>query len=355
MTDFEGTGPVEAAAAALARACASSEAIVSMAQRSPVGPRAVRVQPAGEPDREACASLAACLEGEGWVDAVAARPKCVYVRVSTHALRTWVAEGLAGRAGGSEGAGQSIEVVLPDEGRSLHRFRERATGGSIAALLRSRGFEVSVGASEAGVRVDGEDVPVGEVDVRHGPLRARHGGSVDADDIASELGGAHAEALLALVLLRTQRARRAQLDDDKLRREAAAFDALLAARRNADGAAGRAAPPAGDGDQAVRELAAELDMLPLSAARAAGALEPALVTRMVFSIAERSIAAQAFLPASDPLRSCAGEAIDVALTLAGVEVPRGMQTATSPAGVEPEMPRPWAGEEIRLPAAGAAR
>jgi hypothetical protein len=353
MTEFEGTGPVEAAAGALARACAGKEAAVSMAQRSPVGPRAVRVQPA-EPDREACAALAACLDGEGWVETVVSRPKCVYVRVTTHALRTWVAEGLAGRAGGSEGDGQKVEVAYPEEGRSLHRFRERAAGRSIAAMLRSRGFEVAIGAREAGVSMNGKDVPVGEVDVRHGPLRARHGGSVDADDVAAELGGAHAEALLALVLLRTQRARRAQLDDDKLSREAAAFDALLAARRIADGAAGRAAPPAGDGDQAVRELAAELDQLPLTAARAAGALEPALVTRLAHSIAERSLAAEAFLPASDPLWSCAGEAIDVALTLAGVEVPRGKRTATSPAGVEPEKPRPWAGE-IPLSAAGAAR
>jgi hypothetical protein len=103
-------------------------------------------------------------------------------------------------------------------------------------------------------------------------------------------------------------------------------------------------PAAGDGSEpAARDLALELDLLPGAAARAAGALEPSLLIRFVRSVADRVHAAKTYLPAADGLWPAAGEAIDVALSLAGMEVPRGSGLATSPAGVEPEVPRPWAG------------
>ena len=178
---------------------------------------------------------------------------------------------------------------------------------------------------------------VGEVDVRHGPLRARHGGSVGADDVIGELRsrllrsgypaaaeGSPAE-LLSLALLRTERERRAQLDDDRLEREASAFEALLATRRMVD-AGGHEAPDEaleGDGDGAIRELAGALDMLPNAAARATSALDAALITRFRRSVVDRAQAVQKYLPADDPLWAAVGKALDVAHGLAGLDTPRG--------------------------------
>ena len=98
-------------------------------------------------------------------------------------------------------------------------------------------------------------LPVGEMDARHGPLRARNGGSVSADDVVAEVGralpavggeplatvpgsvsedevGAYGEAVLALLLLATPRGRRIQLDDAAVRRETETF-ACLATPRSA--------------------------------------------------------------------------------------------------------------------------
>jgi hypothetical protein len=359
---FAGSGPVETHVLDLLRDCAGGEFEASIAPRSPLGPRAVRIQlrdaPA-DPTPEAWRALASVLEDQWWVDAVAPRPQQAYVRVTTGALRGWVAAG-SGPVTGSEGAGRSVRMWLRarDPG-SLAGRRQAAVGRSLAALLSSRGFRTALVEGQPEVDGRGRLVPVdlGEVDVQHGPLRARHGGSVNAGDVLGEIrdrlapspADAHAEALLAFVLLRTPRTRRVQLADETLKREASGFASLLEARAIAGTCAAAPdenglGPAAGDGSEpSVRDLALELDLLPGVAARAAEALEPSLLIRFVRSVADRVHAAKTYLPAADGLWPAAGEAIDVALSLAGVEVPRGTGSATSPAGVEPEVPRPWAG------------
>jgi hypothetical protein len=362
---YAGTGPVEFQVLAMLRDCAGDGFETSIAPRSPLGPRAVRVQlkdAPGRPSPEAWQALGSVLEDQWWVDAVAPRPRHLYLRVTTDALRTWVAAGSVPVAG-EEGAGRSIRVWLRErDPASLEGRRQAAVGRSVAALLASRGFKtsVAVGAPPAPEGAHLVPVDLGEVDVRHGPLRARHGGSVNVDDVLGDVndrlapspapagwGDLHAEALLTFVLLRTPRARRIQLDDETLKREAAAFASLLEARAIADT---RAAAPDGAGlgpatgsEPAARELASELDLLPGTAARAAEALEPALLIRFTRSVADRVHIAKTSLPAADGLWQAAGDSIDVALSLAGVGLPRGTGLATSPAGVEPEMPRPWAG------------
>jgi hypothetical protein len=364
---YAGTGPVESNVLALLQDCAGGEFEASIAPRSPLGPRAVRVQLREAPDApspEAWKALASVLKDQWWVDAVAPRAQHVYLRVTTGALRTWVAAG-TGPVMGDEGRGRSVRVWLRErDPGSLGGRRQAAVGRSVAALLASRGFETSVVTGRPAAPDGGQLVPVdlGEVDVRHGPLRARHGGSVNADDVLEEVrgrlasapgvagsGDLHAEAMLAFVLLRTQRTRRVQLADETLEREASAFASLLEARAIAHTRAAEPdetglGPVAGDGSEpAVRELATELDLLPGVAARAAETLEPALLIRFIRSVADRVQTAKTYLPATDALWPAAGEAIDVAMSLAGMEVPRGTGLATSPAGVEPEVPRPWAG------------
>jgi hypothetical protein len=365
---FAGTGPVEAGVLALLGECAGGEFEASVAHRSPLGPRALRVQlkeATADPSPEAWTALGSVLEDQWWVDAVAPRPKYLYLRLTTDALRAWVAGG-PGPVEGDDGAGRSIRVWLRarDPG-SLAGRRQAAVGRSVAALLTSRGFRTAVVEGQPAAGGRGRLVPVdlGEVDVRHGPLRARHGGSVNVDDVLGDIrrrlapshglaegGDRFAEALLAFVLLRTPRTRRVQLADETLEREASAFATLLEARAIAGSRAAAPdgnglGPAAGDGSEpAVRDLALELDMLPGVAARAAEALEPSLLIRFVRSVADRMHAAKTYLPASDGLWPAAGEAIDVAMSLAGVEVPGEPGLATSPAGVEPEVSRPWAGE-----------
>jgi hypothetical protein len=344
----DGVGPVETRVVALLRDRAGGEFATSIAPRSPLGPRAVRVRLKGAPNGsspDAWRELARLLQEEPWVDAVAPRPQQLYVRVTSEALRSWVAAGLGGErpARGDEGAGRPVVVrlggaVAPG---TLDAFRRAAVARSVAALLRSRGFQVetetTAGEAAPVVVIVGEapsplgervvHAQVGEVDVRHGALRARHGGSVSAGDVLGEIRDGLAppganedypDRLLAYLLLREPRARRVQLDDERLLREGVAFESVLEARAMADA-------PGGDGmaadgaDQAVRALAAELDLLPAVAARAASELEPALLIRFVRSVGDRSHAARAHLPPADPLWPAAGEAIDAALALAGLE------------------------------------
>jgi hypothetical protein len=357
------TGAVQAQVLALLNSYGEGDFTTTIAQRSPLGPRTVRVG-AGEgrerASQVACEDLARWLASQPAVDAVSARPPHVYVRVSTDALRAWVAGGFA-VTDSAEGADQLavVRFAEPDETqpRSLDAFREAAMGRAVVALLGSRGFDLVIERVAAGALVEAEPdaelaatrvvvgsafpggaedllAPVGGVDVRHGALRARHGGSVSAEDLLHDLRermagrfvranagtepwrDAYAQALLTFALLRTPRAQRVQLDDDKLRREAGDFDAVLAAR-----ALPRTGVVDDVGEDAVREMAVELDLLPIVVGRAAQALEPTFLTRFARSLAERTRAARAYMPATDPLWPAVDEAIDLALSLAGIYVP----------------------------------
>ncbi|HMI90654.1 MAG TPA: hypothetical protein VK509_04785 [Polyangiales bacterium] len=348
---------------------------IAVAQRSPAGPWAFKLH---APNRvPTCAAL---LQAESWVERVAVRPQHVYVRVGCERLCEWVAEGFADGAaaarvvGGAEGRGRSVLVRAVDVDalvaagvpRPLRMFRETAVARSVAALLRSRGFEVGLDLLAPG-RETYDDVwaaapgsvthtvvvgsgvplpselergdhvvhlPVGEVDVRHGPLRARNGGSVSADDVVAEVAAvsgsedeaaAYGEAVLALLLLATPRGRRIQLDDAAVRRETETFACLAtpgsAGESGSDGG-GEVGPAAGSGVEESRSLAAELDLIATNAARAATALDPALLARSLRSIGERreQVAASAVGLSGRRLQRVATPAIEVTLGLAGIGV-----------------------------------
>lgn len=354
---FEGRGPAQRRLLEWLGARVPDASLdVAVAQRSPAGAWALKVH---APNRvPTCAEL---LQAEDWVERVVARPQHLYVRIGSERLCEWVAEGFGPRSpdsaaryhagartaegdrvAGSEGAGRSVLVRAVDVdalartagSRPLSLFRETAVARSVAALLRSRGFDVHLELLSPGRETYGElwaaapgsvthtivvggGVPmptecergdhvvhldVGEVDVRHGPLRARHGGSVSADDAIEEASRRLADAglepseihradVLALLLIATPRARRVQIDDAALAREAETFASLIdmAGLEASDSTPDVAACPASADD--IRELAAELDLLATNAGRAAGALEPALVARSLRSIAERRILA----------------------------------------------------------------
>jgi hypothetical protein len=329
----------------------------------------------------ACEDLAHWLAGQPSIDAVSAKPPNVYVRVSTDALRVWVAAGFADAPSDQTVEGTDLAVVRFTEAaspRTLDQFREAAMGRAIAALLGSRGSDLLIERSPAGELPDPEPdlelaasvvvvgsaltrhaaeecAPVGGVDVRHGPLRARHGGSVSAEDVLGDVGTRHAfgapadhedwrdayaDALLSFALLRTGRTKRVEVDDDKLARAAEEFASILAAR---------ACPRGGGvfdeaGDDAVRELAVELDLLPTVMARAAASLEPSFLLRFARSVAERTRLARTYMPPDDPLWPVVDEAIDLALSIAGIYIPPEVWSAASRAPLGPEQPHPWAAE-----------
>jgi hypothetical protein len=385
---YDASGAVQAQVLALLNEYSDGDFVTTIAQRSPLGPRTVRVATAAERERAsrvACEDLARWLANHPSVDAVSSRPPHVYLRVSTEALRSWVGEGFAeGTVVGDTGGGEQLAVIRfaepeGDRVRTLDEFREAAMGRAVASLLGSRGFDLVIerwspdhepepepdAELAATVVVVGgafprsnDDLlaPVGGVDVRHGALRARHGGTVSAEDVLGDISErmagrfarkvdpaagwreSYADALLTFAMLRAGRSKRIALDDEKLKREAAEFDAVLAAR---------AEPRVGVvdevGEDDVRELAVELDLLPMVIARAAQALEPSFLIRFARSLADRVRAARAYMPPTDPLWPAVDEAIDLALSLAGIYVPPEVWSAASRAPLGPEQPHPWVG------------
>jgi hypothetical protein len=397
LGSYGGLGPVQARVLAKLGDYAECDFATSIAERSPLGSRVIRIQPAPGPSgipAVACQDLAQWLAKQPWTEATTARPTHVYIRVSTNALRSWVAASLvdSGPASPRERGRQAV-VRLADSAvpppRPLDLFREAVVGRAIAALLTLSGDEVVLdpvtptrsdtaaqalrGMGSIVVHLDGASATggadvvrasVGCVDVPHGPLRARHGGAVSADDLLDEIregeaqrrgqdlsdlvqarSDEYAEALLAFILLRTERARHIQLDEGKLRVESAAFDSVLTARGIAGTFTGplgiSAATPAGaEGDErALRDLAIELDLLFPVAARAASGLEPALLTRYVRSLAAQALAARSHLPATDPLWPAIGRAIDLALAWIGIDLPAEMWKAM-PAAPLAQVPSP---------------
>jgi hypothetical protein len=381
----------------------------AVAQRSPAGPWAIKIH---APNRvPSCAEL---LQPESWVERVAVRPQHLYVRLTTERLCEWVVEGFAPGGPdpltGSEGRGRSVLVRAVDvdaltaagEPRPLRLFRETAVARAVAALLRSRGFEVTLellppggagretydeiwaaapgavthtvvvgGGVPAPSEVERGDhvvhLPVGEVDVRHGPLRARNGGSVSADDVVAEVvrglsaerraalestagdkGGvnAYGEAVLALLLIATPRARRLQLDDAAVRREMETFGCLADAvdgggARVAGGSSAAEPSSTADGvrrsaakggvEEALRDLAAELDLIATNVGRGVGDLDPALVARSLRALAERCeqlLQADSGADAA-PLWTAVRSAVPATLGLAALGVTRSERPARS--------------------------
>lgn len=339
---FAVASPVEAQVSELL-ACAAGEFETGIAEKSPLGPRALRIRPLGVDGHaaESCRQLGGWLEAQWWVEAVTARGHNVYLRVQTAALRTWVAASFAaGVPRVSHPEPRRPVVVQYPEPRDapcpLELAREHIAGRSLAALLAWSGFDVTaeLAAAPTGVIViDAVRVRVGGIDLPHGPLRTRLGASVSAHDLVREIrrslptwcpyttwtwSDTDARALMAFVLLRTELGHHVLLDDARLGTEAAAFVSVLSALHRDEPLSAPTAPDGGD--RVVRELAIELDLFPRVALRATEQLEPAFLTRYLRALAARLQGAGAYLAPGDPLRRVAEVAIDETLALLAVTV-----------------------------------
>lgn len=335
---------------------------VSVAPRSPLGPFAVSVLVGAETRdeaRERTHRLATRLAGVPWVARAVARTPTVYLQVADHVLREWVGEafrpGSAPAVTRAEGAGQRVLVQLlaPPESRpgQLAQVRAARVARTVAAVLRAQGYDVaSVGGSTTRrvVVTTASDSPghatVGPVDVPHGPLLARHGGVLFADDLVDDLRahlvrrwnglfdpgvdagawcGTYAEAFLTFLLLRAPRTHHVVLGEAHLFGvQAAAFDAVVATRvwstATADAPSGSrcASPPA-----ELRSLLMAFDTLPRAVEQAANDLDAAPLVRFVTRLTERVLHGGAGLPPGDPVRLATAVAIDRVLDLLGIVLP----------------------------------
>jgi len=359
----------------------TTEITTTIAERSPLGPRAVRLHVAvNEPQRSsaACDALATWLKGQPWADGIVVRPPNVYVRIGTDALHHWVADEFFDPHVLYETHVDMDEhttiihlgILNNDRQMSLDSFRRLTVGGSIAMLLTLMGHAVAIEPIshsdketqapplidiEMMARIDAHQdnistnrlkVAVEGVDIRHGPLRARFGGGVSADDLMHSLMNHplewaqesdttlvrhwYGQAALRFVMLRTERARRVQLDDVKWASEVASFDTVLAAWRIAwtHSEAGLTSSSqmaqtvmSVKENSALRDVAAELDQLAHVAVRATSELEPALLMRYLRALAECTHAAQPYIEPADPLWRAIHRAFDTALEWVGIGAP----------------------------------
>ena len=151
--------------------------------------------------------------------------------------------------------------------------------------------------------VGGPDgLAVGAVDVPHGPLRARHGGTVAPDDLTptgSAPGpGGRARSCRPRPAA-PRRTRRLRLDDDRLAGAARDLDAALAARCSP--AARPPAPARGSPTSRVRALAGEIERVPGVLGQAARSADPSFIVAALRSLAGAVAAAAGHRPATDPL------------------------------------------------------
>lgn len=298
-------GPIDSEVRRLLSELLDGVLSIQVVQRSPVGLGAVKIAIDHDP-----ATAAIRLKDESWVEAIAIRPKHLYLKLETNTLCSWVAtryEGRSARGGlNATSPDDSIGTTPPE---SLTVFRRSAVAMALSRIL-------------AAPEADNPDVPVGGIDVRFGALRMRHGGIVSVGDAAAEIaqgipgplgspGSDRALDALAVLVLSTHRERHVHIDDEWIRRGATALGHLAEGfpRSPGDDTGRHLKRDGAEADQAVRRLAIELNALPRYTSFAETRLDPSYLARFALSIAARSSAAR--LGPADPLR----DAVRVALRL----------------------------------------
>ena len=308
----------------------------AVASRSTMGPDTLTVRPhAREPGVE---EIAAWLEEQESVEAVAPKKGQLHVRLTIQALRTWFADGW--QEGGAEPPPElgPVSVALPAEEspRSLGSSRKAVVGRSTAALLEDQGHAVEIGVSEDedvwladGDGLEPRRVEVAEVDARHDRLRARHGGTLTLENLRDDIredailldgrerDDQFADAFVAYLMTQEPRQRRLGIDDEKVGRKVTELDEILAAKALASGKSeGEAlAELPADAELSVRGLIAQVEPARDITAHAARSLDPAPLNRLVRSLAEEIAAADELLPAGDPVWAAAAEALESGLRL----------------------------------------
>ncbi|HEV2998483.1 MAG TPA: hypothetical protein VGX16_05205 [Solirubrobacteraceae bacterium] len=369
---YDGRGPIQRRLLELLSGYTTGSFQTSIATNSPLGPGTIRVRAVEENGKTSVLAGEAVTEWLGsqpGVEEVAWRIPYVHVRFETDVLREWVNEGTrAGESGrGHEGDGR--EAVIGAAGletgrpRSLEEFRRTALARAAGALMGSRGFQVSLReSSEESAWIElppaspATAINIAGVDVKNGPMRARHGGTILVADLVADVrrgslslgelepepeeAEALGEALVTFLLARVERERRVVLDDRAIRGGALELGTILLAARLASSRAEgvqrgvRAGGAEGGGsggseaegvvsengaDESVRALASHVEWFSGVAARAAAQLEPALLIRYAVSLADLIGEASGPLAPEDGIWEASAHALRGALALAGID------------------------------------
>lgn len=341
VTEFT-RGPIQVQLASRLREAFGIDVSTSLANRSPLGARAIRVQVA-ERDRETCAHITAWLNERDWVEAATQRGSGIYMRPTEESLRHWAGQ-LPSRP---SSASLPVEIVIrsvPVEAtstNSLSQWRARVVARAAAAQLRWRGLRAKhveswcdAASDEHGLTVaaglsdDNNRIGIGPVDVAHGALRAQWGGVVTLADFrvsvveAAEAVGVSpallndvlGEAVLAFLFARCERKHHARVSENGLARELFAFRDALAAIAHLE------SEQSGPGNAlAVSELALELERLWIVAEKAAANFESAVALRALTALASRINQAAPHLSPDEPLTWAARQGIDAAFALSGTD------------------------------------
>jgi len=353
------TGPARRRLSALLEAEFGPGFVLSISERSPVGPHAIQIQPDfTQNDRTAGGldDVRSYLSAQRWVRAAVQRADRIYTQLDAQTLLYWILN-----------EGCPFEDALRQEGDSnskctrsdiltkslsacrllivrraltylLRAHQLRATISSASAIREEDGGELSiVFLTESPVlstkEPDKVSIRVGGVDVPKGTLRARYGGDVSAYDLLREierrlerkeseaaragwlygpLVSTIAPIALSYAMLREPCGSRVCADEARLQDAAlVACSVITAGAVMADG------PSASDVD-AIYNLAMEMELLPTASARAASRLEPFILIRQLRSLARSAHVASSSLGTVHPIRRIIRSTIAMSLDSLGL-------------------------------------
>ena len=330
-------GPIQRALAAHVAARFDLPLAVDVAARSPLGCRAIRIQPVTttpERSRQLCREMHGWLTRQHWIAGAIAAQTCVYVRPDDEWLLS--SSVLPGDTDAFAVTLSAVHTVPPawSDVRTLQDWRVLHVGRVVRRLVPFDGG--SSGNSpprpltvRAGRRDDAGLIAVAPVDVENGAMKARNAGVVTPDDVllairsiarrADDAGGRtlerEADLALAFIVGRVPRLDHVRISLWRIQTDVAACMSIVSALT------GRVDRPpatqihkkAGGDDPA--ELAIELDLFGVALGQAAERLDPAPLLRYVHGLSRRVLDSRRFLRRD--VASAARATLHAALSHAG--------------------------------------
>ena len=327
---------------------------ICLSNRSPLGKRAFRLQVCTSKDSGQilqCEVIAKALRRKTWIESALSTQANIYVRPTAEALQSWCAPAWAD----SQPRGIAEQVIVcsrpvqPFGTGSLRSYRAAVIARAVVAQLRSIGLHAGLcPENENGHRPDDtarvitvgvgpqddakKNIAVGSVDVEHGTLRARCGGSISLQDFRALIQGEinrnslqmsnpaiDLDIALRFILARAERKQHLRISQQRLMSDIATYGTIVEATRvlregQLDG------PPRSlddKADGAVAELILELELLPWVADQTAAHFEPAIVLRYVANLTRRVRDASPRLNGQHDVTAAAERAIALGLSLSG--------------------------------------
>jgi hypothetical protein len=355
-SEAKGRGPVQRQLLAQLRSEFGLDFSIALSNRSPFGHRAFRIRPNAcescDPARN-CKPIASALRGKAWVESASSTTENIYVRPTLEAMRAWclLDEPDSNADRPERGAEQVVvyaESIDSGGSGSLRACRIDVIVRAVIAQLQWTGAQArhdpkrlnGYGPVSGGPRIitvgthpqdDLNNLAVGSVDVEHGALRSRCGGSIGIHDfrliVRNEIvvgfqgrwqPDMDPDCALAFILGRAERRGHLRVSQTRLTSELAAYSAIIGATSLPHKGPDEERPPCDNKlVSALGELFLELELLPWTADQAASAFEPALVLRYLVNLSRRVRDAGSCLAGEIDLSAAIRNAIALGLSLSG--------------------------------------